>query len=84
MVDYIQSQRLISTSIQVLLIIVLALIILRVIRVAAQRISQRIDRQEADPLKQARLKTILSAGVYVLVFITATTAVLMIFNCVGN
>jgi small conductance mechanosensitive channel len=83
MIEYIQSQKLVSIGIQVVVIIAVALIIMRLIRVAAQRISHRIDRQEEDPLKQARLKTILSTGVYVLVFITATTAVLMILIALG-
>lgn len=83
MVEYYQSQKLISAGLHVLLIIIVALIILRLIRVASNHLSQRIDHQEADPLKQARLKTILSAGVYVLVFITASTAVLMILLALG-
>ena len=83
MVNLLNQQNLISLVIQIVAIVVLTLVIFRLIRVVAARLSQSIDRKQSDPLQQARLKTILSAGVYVLGIVTAIIAVLMLLLVLG-
>jgi small conductance mechanosensitive channel len=69
--------------VQITLVIVLGLIVLRIIRVVVKRLEKRVSGSKVDPQQQARLKTLLSAGNYIVTILVIFIDALMVLMVLG-
>ena len=76
-------QLLLVKLLQIGLTVILAIVALRIAQLAANRFERQIDRSDDEPARQARLKTLVSAGLNTARAIIVVLAALMILGELG-